>query len=76
MLNKIYSQSNYEKEKELVLATDRFKSIAPIIVIDCSHQNETLKFGAIYYIRQNVPAKIISYYFTKKKNIYVKYIFF
>lgn len=49
-----------------LLSLDQFKSIGPLIVIDCSHQNETLKKSVIdirmvIQTRINIPPKTSAY---------------
>lgn len=49
-----------------MLTFEEFRLNAPIVVIDCSHQNETLKKGVIdirieFKTRQNVPANTSAY---------------
>ncbi|KAK9680971.1 hypothetical protein QE152_g38663 [Popillia japonica] len=51
ILYEMYSQFQksyyYKKEVEPCLSPINFKQIAPIAVIDCSHQNEVIKNGAV-----------------------------
>lgn len=61
-----FQQSYYERENEPVLSPDKFKGIAPLVVIDCSHQNETLKSGAVdirleFETSENMPAETTAY---------------
>lgn len=49
-----------------MLKLDEFKTIAPMVVIDCSHQNETLKKSIIdirieLQTRKNIPANTTAY---------------
>ena len=37
----------YDKNPEPVLNMQSFKNLAPLIVFDCSKQNETLKYAAV-----------------------------
>lgn len=51
---------------EPLLNKDRFKSIAPLIVIDCSHQNETIKQGTVdarleFETTKDIPDKTHAY---------------
>lgn len=42
-----FQSSYYERENEPLLSIDEFKKIAPIVVIDCSKQNDELNTGSI-----------------------------
>lgn len=59
-------QFYYETENEPVLNPDNFKNLVPISVIDCSHQNETLKSGAVdirhdFKTSENIPEDTTRY---------------
>lgn len=56
-----FQQSYYEKENQPLLSPYKFKSIAPLSVIDCSRQNELLKTGSVdirleFEATVNIPA--------------------
>lgn len=42
-----FQQSYYSRDPQPLLSREDFKSIAPIIVLDVTHQNETVKTGPI-----------------------------
>lgn len=42
-----FQQSYYGLHSQPLLSWHDFKNIAPIVVIDCSHQNETIKSGPV-----------------------------
>lgn len=61
-----FQQSYYQKECEPLLSPYKFKSIAPLVVIDCSHQNEVLKSGAVdirleFSTNKNIPKETSAY---------------
>ncbi|KAK9758995.1 hypothetical protein QE152_g335 [Popillia japonica] len=70
ILYEMYSQFQksyyYKKEVEPCLSPINFKQIAPIAVIDCSHQNEVIKNGAVdirleFETSTNIPEKTSAY---------------
>ncbi|KAJ8915259.1 hypothetical protein NQ315_014766 [Exocentrus adspersus] len=42
-----FQRSYYEKENEPIFTPSDFKKFTPLVVIDCSHQNESLKSGSV-----------------------------
>ncbi|XP_055842535.1 uncharacterized protein LOC129909483 [Episyrphus balteatus] len=42
-----FQQSYYQKQSQPLLSRQNFKNIAPIIVVDCSRQNESIKTGPV-----------------------------
>ncbi|XP_055918306.1 uncharacterized protein LOC129950388 [Eupeodes corollae] len=42
-----FQQSYYQQQSNPLLSRQDFKDIAPILVIDCSHQNESIKTGPV-----------------------------
>lgn len=57
-----------------MLTFEEFRTIAPIIVIDCSNQNETLKKSIIdvriqFQTRENIPANTSAYCLIVHDNI-------
>ncbi|KAJ8915578.1 hypothetical protein NQ315_012463 [Exocentrus adspersus] len=42
-----FQRSYYEKENEPIFTPSEFKKFTPLVVIDCSHQNESLKSGSV-----------------------------
>lgn len=57
-----------------ILTYSEFKNISPLVVIDCSHQNETLKKGIIdirieFQTRINIPAQTTAYCLIIHDNI-------
>ncbi|KAJ8911135.1 hypothetical protein NQ315_003311 [Exocentrus adspersus] len=46
-LEKPRFRSYYEKENEPIFTPSEFKKFTPLVVIDCSHQNESLKSGSV-----------------------------
>ncbi|CAG9817166.1 unnamed protein product [Phaedon cochleariae] len=56
----------YENSGEPCLTLSKFHDIAPLIVIDCSRQNESLKTGSMdirleFETNQNIPANTSAY---------------
>lgn len=61
-----FQLSYYERESEPSLTPAEFKNIAPLFVIDCTHQNETLKTGAVdirleFETSENIAANTTAY---------------
>lgn len=62
-----FQQSYYQKESsEPCLSINEFLTKAPLVVIDCSQQNETLKSGSVdirleFETTENVPADTSAY---------------
>lgn len=61
-----FQQSYYQKECEPLLSPYMFKSIAPLVVVDCSCQNEVLKSGAVdirleFSTNKNIPKDTAAY---------------
>ena len=61
-----FQQSYYERQSNPLLSREQFKSVAPIIVIDCSHQNESIKTGPVdirieLKTNRNIPANTSMY---------------
>lgn len=61
-----FQSSYYESDNQPVFTPAEFKSIAPIAVIDCSRQNETIKGGSVdirldFETSTDVPANTTSY---------------
>ncbi|XP_043479661.1 uncharacterized protein LOC122509561 [Leptopilina heterotoma] len=61
-----FQSSYYGKDSEPTLAINTFKSKAPLIVIDCSKQNEFLKQSSVdvrleFEARENIPADTTAY---------------
>ena len=42
-----FAQAYYNRDQGSVIPYDNFKTICPIVAIDCSNQNEVLKSGAV-----------------------------
>lgn len=69
ILYEMYAQfqhSYYGSVSEPLFTPEEFLNIAPLIVIDCSHQNETVKTGAIdvrleFETTENIPDKTAAY---------------
>ncbi|KAK9694258.1 hypothetical protein QE152_g33629 [Popillia japonica] len=70
ILYEMYSQFQkayyYKKDVEPCLSPTNFKQIAPIAVIDCSHQSEVIKSGAVdirleFETSTNIPGKTSAY---------------
>lgn len=58
---KVYYHDQHYSVAAPILSFEKFKSVAPLIVIDCTHQNEALKKSVIdirmvIQMRANVPA--------------------
>lgn len=56
----------YNKEAEPWLSKKEFLSHAPLIVIDCSKQNDSLKSGPVdvrleFEMKKNIPAQTCAY---------------
>lgn len=61
-----FSTSYYERDREPALTPVEFKEIAPLAVIDCSHQDEAVKDGAVdirleFETNTNMPANTTAY---------------
>ncbi|KAI8123527.1 hypothetical protein CVS40_6005 [Lucilia cuprina] len=61
-----FQQSYYMREPQPLLTSQEFKNNAPIIVIDVSHQNESVSSGPIdikleFETSENVPANTSAY---------------
>ncbi|XP_051170477.1 uncharacterized protein LOC127287529 [Leptopilina boulardi] len=61
-----FQSSYYGRDSEPILKLDTFKSLAPLIVIDCSKQNEFLKQTSVdvrleFEARNNIPAETTAY---------------
>lgn len=61
-----FQQSYYLKNSEPCLPANKFLDIAPLVVIDCSHQNEVVKGGAVdikleFETSKNIPEKTSAY---------------
>ncbi|GBP03669.1 hypothetical protein EVAR_67679_1 [Eumeta japonica] len=61
-----FQQCYYMKEPQPLLTAQEFKNNAPIIVVDVSHQNESLNTGPIdikleFETATNIPAKTAAY---------------
>lgn len=55
-----FQQSYYAKQNQPLLTTEQFKNMAPITVLDCSHQAENIKNGPVdvrleFKCLQNIP---------------------
>lgn len=61
-----FQQSYYGTVSEPIFTPKEFKEKAPLAVIDCSHQNETVKVGAVdvrleFETNKNIPANTTAY---------------
>lgn len=61
-----FQRSYYEKENQPIYTRAEFKKYAPLIVIDCSHQNESLKSGSVdirleFETNKNIPSNTSCY---------------
>lgn len=61
-----FQQSYYQKENEPLLSPIKYKSTAPLVVIDCSCQNEVLKSGGVdirleFNTNSNIPKDTAAY---------------
>ena len=61
-----FQSSYYNKNNNPLLTPATFKSHAPIVVIDCSKQNEAVKSSAVdirveFEFENNVPEKTTAY---------------
>jgi hypothetical protein len=61
-----FQQSYYNRTQAPLLSPQQFKSIAPLFVIDCSRQNETLKSGPVdvrveFECEKNIPKQTSAY---------------
>lgn len=61
-----FQQSYYGSTSEPIFTPIEFKERAPLVVIDCSHQNETVKTGAVdvrleFETKNNIPANTSAY---------------
>lgn len=61
-----FQKSYYGKVNTPLLTPEKFKSIAPIVVIDCSKQNESVKTSAVdirleLEFEENIPEKTSGY---------------
>ena len=61
-----FQQSYYNKTNNPLLTPDKFKDIAPIVVIDCSKQNESVKSSTVdirveFEFEKNVPDNTTAY---------------
>lgn len=57
---KNFQHSYFRRQSQPCLNWSEFKSIAPIIIIDCSHQNESIKSGTVdirleFKTSENIP---------------------
>lgn len=63
----LFQESYYHKHiGEPCLTMSKFRDLATVIVIDCSHQNETLKSGSVdirleFETNKNIPAATTAY---------------
>ena len=70
-----FQQSFYLRDSQPLLTRERFKTTAPIILIDLSHQNEATKTGPIdtrkeIKIVTNIPTNVIQLYTMECLNIF------
>ena len=61
-----FQTNYYGKEPQPLLSKREFIDFAPLIVIDCSKQNESLKYGAVdvrleFEASENFPAQTSAY---------------
>jgi len=61
-----YQNSYYGKDSEPILTKNQYINHMPLIVIDCSKQNESLKSAPVdvrleFETRENIPAKTTAY---------------
>ena len=61
-----FQQSYYGRTPQPILSRDEFKTIAPLIVLDVTHQNETVKSGPIdirleLKFEKNIPPNTSAY---------------
>ena len=61
-----FQYSYYGKQKDPALTPNKFKTIAPLVVIDCSKQNEGLNIGGVdirieFETADNIPANTYTY---------------
>ena len=61
-----FQKSYYGHENSPLLSWSNFQSMAPIAVIDCSHQDETVKSGPVdikveFETSENIPANTTAY---------------
>lgn len=61
-----FQESYYERENQPLFSPKSFKDTAPLAVIDCSHQNEVLKTGAVdirleFETTANIPGNTAAY---------------
>lgn len=61
-----FQQSYYGSVSEPLFNPLQFKEISPLVVIDCSHQNETVKVGAVdvrleFETKENIAANTSAY---------------
>lgn len=61
-----FQKSYYGKTNTPLLNPEKFKSIAPIVVIDCSKQNESVKTSAVdirleLEFKDNIPTNTTGY---------------
>lgn len=61
-----FQQSYYNRRSEPLLSREQFKNLAPLVVIDCSQQNEYLKSGPVdirieFQTSENIPEKTTAY---------------
>lgn len=61
-----FQQSYYMREPQPLLSREDFKKVAPVIVIDVTHQNESIKLGPIdirveFQTAKNIPENTSAY---------------
>lgn len=61
-----FPRAYYNRSEDSLIAFDKFKSECPIVVINCSHQNEVLKSGSVdvrieWETKTNVAANTSAY---------------
>lgn len=61
-----FQQSYYRSTSEPLFTPEEFYRIAPLVVIDCSYQNETVKTGTVdirleFETAENIPEKTSAY---------------
>lgn len=61
-----FQSTYYGRHAQSFISLENFKSNAPLFVIDCSHQNESIKSGAVdirveFKTAQNIPASTTAF---------------
>lgn len=61
-----FQSSFYGRTNSPLLTPEKFKSLAPIVVIDCSKQNESIKNSTVdirieFELEENIPAQTTAY---------------